>query len=249
MSTPINNFQDILDAIRQDPALRDALRRHILTEELMQLPLQMVARLDRMEESIGTLQEGQASLVENVGTLQKGQARLSEGQASIAWEVARIGGDVSRLTGDDYESYVAVYADRYCRRGPGIHARVITTQRDPLALKEILDQAEIRGTIQPRETNDANWADLVLAVDGQEAYILDEVSVTIQQDDVDTAARRTRILARATGRIVTPFVIGTGQEPGLQRGDVQALIIPEPGRPEHEPHEEGAEDGPEDSQA
>ncbi len=61
MSTPINSFQDILDAIRQDPALRDELRHHILTEELMQLPLQVSARLDRIEESIGTLQEGQAS--------------------------------------------------------------------------------------------------------------------------------------------------------------------------------------------
>ena len=38
MTTPINNFEDILYAMERDPALRDALRRHILTEELLQLP-------------------------------------------------------------------------------------------------------------------------------------------------------------------------------------------------------------------
>ena len=35
MTTPINSFQDILDAMERDPALRDALRRHILTDELL----------------------------------------------------------------------------------------------------------------------------------------------------------------------------------------------------------------------
>ena len=38
MTSPINDFQDILNAMEHDPALRDALRRHILTDELLQVP-------------------------------------------------------------------------------------------------------------------------------------------------------------------------------------------------------------------
>ena len=79
MTTPINDFQDILDAIERNPALRDALRRHILTDELLQMPV----RLERVEEDIGvikgdvaTLKEGQARLESDVGTLKEGQARL-----------------------------------------------------------------------------------------------------------------------------------------------------------------------------
>ena len=53
MTSPINNFQDILDAMERDPALRDALRRHILTEELLQVPV----RLERVEAYIKTLKE------------------------------------------------------------------------------------------------------------------------------------------------------------------------------------------------
>ena len=76
MTTPINTFEDILDAMERDPALRDALRRHILTDELLQMPLRFeqfiteqrafnedmrerssntLTRLDRMEGDSGTL--------------------------------------------------------------------------------------------------------------------------------------------------------------------------------------------------
>ena len=41
MTTPINTFEDILDAMERDPALRDALRRHILTDELLQMPVRL----------------------------------------------------------------------------------------------------------------------------------------------------------------------------------------------------------------
>ena len=68
MTTPINNFQDILDAMDRDPALRDALRRHILTDELMQVP----ARLGVIEEDITAIKE-------DVSSLKEGQARLEEG--------------------------------------------------------------------------------------------------------------------------------------------------------------------------
>ena len=69
MTTPINTFEDMLDAMERDPALRDTLRRHILTDELLQMPLRLeqfiteqkdfnsnnLARMDRMEGDSGTL--------------------------------------------------------------------------------------------------------------------------------------------------------------------------------------------------
>ena len=69
MTTPINTFEDILEAMERDPALRDTLRRHILTDELLQMPLRLeqfiteqkdfnsntLTRLDRMEGDSGTL--------------------------------------------------------------------------------------------------------------------------------------------------------------------------------------------------
>ena len=237
MTTPINNFQDILDAMERDPALKDAMRRQILTEELLQVPV----RLDRIEGDIGILKEGQARLEARVGTietdvgtikedvsaLKEGQARLEEGQARLEERVDRIGGDVSRLTGADYESHVAIYIPRFLRRNLGMKATVFATQRDKADLTRLLDEAESQGLIGPEDTDEVDQADLVLTADGPTDYLLAEVSITVQQDDVDRAAERAGLLAKATGRTVAPFAIGAREEPNLRRGHVQVLLIPE----------------------
>ena len=206
MTSPVNNFQDILDAMERGPALKDALRRHILTEELLQVPV----RLERMEGNISTPKE-------DVGTLKE--------------DVSRMGEDISWILGTDYESHVAAYVRRFLRRRLGINANVFSTQRDKSALTGLLDQAEAQGIIRARETDDLDKADLVLTTDGPTDYVLAEVSITIQQDDIDRAAERAGLLARVTARTVTPFAIGAREEPDLRREHVQVLLIPEPQAP------------------
>lgn len=138
-----------------------------------------------------------------------------------------MGGDVSRLTGADYESHVATYIRRALRRNLGINAIVFATQRDKAALIELLDEAESQGIIGPEDMDELDRADLILTADGPTDYLLAEVSITVQQDDVDRAAERAKLLAKATGRTVTPFAIGAREEPGLHRGHVQVVLIPE----------------------
>ena len=69
--TSIDTFQDILNALEEDPALQEQLRRHILTDDLRQLP----------------------AAVEELRT------NVSE----IRTDMAKMGGDVRRLTSKDYE--------------------------------------------------------------------------------------------------------------------------------------------------
>ena len=216
-NTPINDFQDILNAIERDPALRDALRRHILTEELLQVPV----RLARIEEDITGLKKGQDRLEEKFDTMSGDIDTLKD-------SVARIGEDVSRLTEADYESHVATYVHRFLRRSLGINATTFSTQRDKSALAALLDESEAHGIIDAQETDDLNLADLVLTSDRPTDYILAEVSITIQQDDIDRAAERARLLTKATARTVTPFAIGVREQPDLRREHVQVILIPEP---------------------
>ncbi len=70
--TMIPTFEDMLEAMERNPALRDALRRHILTEELLQLP----ARFDRLEADVTELKAGQTRLEADVTELKAGQTRL-----------------------------------------------------------------------------------------------------------------------------------------------------------------------------
>ncbi len=244
MTTPINNFQDILDAMERDPALRDTLRRHILTEELLQVPV----RLERVEADVKTLKEDVKVLKEDVAVLKEDVAELKEGQARLTvdvsvltadvsvlredvnrmgGELSKMGGNVSRLLGADYESHVATYAHRFLRRSLGITASVFSCQRNKAPLTRLLDEAEAQGLIDSRETDDLDKADLVLIADGPTDYLLAEVSLTVQQDDIDRAVERAGLLAKATTQGVTPFAIGAREQPGIRRGDVRVILIPE----------------------
>ena len=221
MTTPINDFQDILDAMERNPALRDALRRHILTDELLQMPV----RLERVEEDIGvikgdvaTLKEGQARLEGDVGILKEDVSTLKEG-------VARIGGNVSNLMGSDYESHVATYIHRSLRRELKINATVLSTQKNRQPLIELLDRAEGQGNITPEDNDKLNDVDIVLTVDDSDEYILGEISITVQQDDVRRATEWAAILAKATGSRVIPVAIGAAEDPNMNRGGVQVLLM------------------------
>ena len=206
MTTPINTFEEILEALERDPALKEALRRHILTDELLHMPV----RLERIETDVSTIKENLTTLTNTVN---------------------RIGGDVSMLKGSDYESHVARLANRFLRRQLGVAATIFSSQRNRAALATLLDDAETQGNInadETDETDELDKTDLILTADGPTDYILAEISITIQQHDVDRAAQRAALLAKATGQTVTPFAIGAQEEPDLNRRDVQIILIPEP---------------------
>ena len=203
MTTPINTLEDILNALERDPALREALRRHILTDELLQMPV----RLERIEADGTTLKDNLSTLTTTVN---------------------RIGGDVSMLKGSDYESHVARLANRFLRRQLDVAAAIFSSQRNQAALATLLDDAETRGKINADETDELDKTDLILTADGPTDYILAEISITIQQHDVDRAAHQAALLAKATGQSVTPFAFGAQEEPGINRHDVQIILIPEP---------------------
>ena len=72
MTTPINDFQDILDAIERNPALRESLRRYVLTDELLGLPAQVRVIADAVEALVGETRE-----------LRTGQEGISAGQDEL----------------------------------------------------------------------------------------------------------------------------------------------------------------------
>ena len=110
--TTINTFEDILEAMERNPALRDAMRRHLLTEELLQLP----ARVSRLEELVAELASKLAELTEtfarfveqtnlalaqlnaDVTELKISVARLTEGQDRLTEGHNRLTAGQDRLT-------------------------------------------------------------------------------------------------------------------------------------------------------
>ena len=235
MATPINDFQDILDAMERNPALREALRRLILDDELRQMPV----RLERIEADIVDLKEGQTRLEKGqtrlegqVAELQEGQTRLEaqfaeleKGQARLQEQVTRIGGDVSNLKGDDYESFVAEYARRYLWRELRTLTMVFSTQKDRENLTRLVTEAEVLGQILGHEADSLARADLILTIDETQEFILAEISLTVEQKDIDRAQEGASILTKATGRKVTPIAIGAAEDPNLDKRGLQVLLV------------------------
>lgn len=235
MTTPINTFQDILDAMERDPALRDALRRHILTDELLELPAQFKTLVETVEalaetvrvlsetvevltKDVETIKADLSSLTDKVNSLANKVDGLTESHEAMRRDLDRMGGYLSNLMGTDYESTVARYADRLVRRhlsfiSPAVTARARGANATlPLPVG---DQAAEAGRISWDEADDLAFSDVIVAAlteEGEDVFVVAEISMTVQQKDRENAARRADILQRATGTPTIPVTIGISQE-------------------------------------
>ena len=236
--TNINTFEEILQAMERNPALRDAMRRHILTEELLQLPAQ-VSRMETgvtelkadvadlktdvadLKADVAGLKTDVADLKTDVADLKEGQARLEEGQARLETDVAglkegqaRMSGQLGNIIGSDYERQAARLTGRRMRQRFGlsrIEMLQAITLPDKPDLTDLLDRANETGAISQEEADDMELADLALRglePGGREVHVVAEVSLTVQDENVQRAARRAAIMAKATGGTVHPAVIG-----------------------------------------
>ena len=214
MTTPINTFQDILDAMERDPALRDALRRHILDDEFLAFPAQVKALTEAVEALVNETRELRAWLEQ----LQAGQEELRADVSEIRIEMGRMEGNVSHLMGTDYEGEVARVANRLVRRNLGFaDPEVVMKRRMPNATPPLpeVDQAANRGDITWDEADDLVMADVIVSgagQDGKQVYVLAEISITVQEKDKARAFRRAELLARVTGVTTIPVVMGKSDE-------------------------------------
>jgi hypothetical protein len=244
MSFTVEDFHDLIELLAQRPEWRAELRRHVLSEELLELPSlvrQLVeaqaraearlegvegrlagveSRLDRVEVRLGgvesaiqALAEAQARTEAAVASLaaaqERTEARLDRVDArldGIDTRLGRIDVRLGTLDGDSLEN-------RYARRAPtyfqSIVRRLRVIEDGPLA--DLLDEAVDAGQLTELERDTISRADLVLSgrrrTDGQEVYLLTELSVGVGVHDVERAVERARLLAKL-GRPVLPFVAG-----------------------------------------
>ena len=220
----INSFDDILKAMEQDPALREAMRRHILTEELLQLP----AQVTRLETSVAQLQDGQSRLetrMDGLETrmdgLEAGQSRLEAGQEELKGRMDTMAGRLGDIIGSDYEARSLRVAPRRLQRlGIRNATLILAARQTPLRdILPVLEQAITDGRISEAEAEDLDNLDLAFAgqdPSGETINAAIETSITISPEDIRRAVRRAEILERATTVPSLPAVIGENISPEEQ---------------------------------
>ncbi len=215
MATRIESFQDILDLLEQNPEYREAMRRYILDEEFRRLPADVRELRESIVSLAQTVREYVAATDARLGRLEDGQAELKADVTELKAGQTRMQGQLNNLTGTDYERKVVKLATRAVRRYFDIrNAQLIhsITNLDNFHLANLLEQATDTSTISDDQADDLVRSDLILLGQtpaGEPAYAVAEVSVTIDENDVDRAVQRARILQTASGVGTQAAVIGT----------------------------------------
>ena len=178
MTTPINTFEDILDAMERDPALRDALRRHILTDELLQMPV-------RLEQFITEQREFNED--------------MRERSSNTLTKLDRMEGDSGTLKG--YWARNTAVSD-----AAGIAQDMGLEFVRTLTASDLMEMS--RNQLDRETGRSFRRADLVIETtkEGAQEYVALEVSYTADQRDSGRALRNAGLLTQFTGRKATAGV-------------------------------------------
>ena len=194
----INTTDDLLRALAENPRWKEAVRREILTEELLALPARFdsfVATTQAFMDKTETFMVEQRQINANTAEF---IAEQKEFNARTDRRFERLQNDISNMRAD------------YARRNAIDEAEDIALDMG-FSLIRALAPSELRAMYQTGDTAGINVnalrsfrrADLVLEVaDGNDAshYIAVEVSYTADERDTGRALRNAGYLARFTGR-------------------------------------------------
>jgi hypothetical protein len=190
----VQDLQDLVRLLEQHPEWKGLLRASLLGDDLLRLPAAM-----------RELAEAQERTERRVEELAEAQRRTEQTLARLTSEVEGLKVDVGDLKGDSlerrYRERAASYFQRLLRR-----IRVLDHQQTGV----LLDDAVEAGRITPEERADALEADVLISGlrDGEQVYLVAEVSAVVDSRDVERAARRSGVVARGLGAKVLPAVAG-----------------------------------------
>ena len=205
--TTINNQDDFLEALRNNPQWRDAVRAQILGEDLLQLPVKFDAFVEEqkaqnkkfdafVEEQKAQNEKFDAFVEEQKAQNEKFDAFVEEHRTThinMDARLDRMEGDFGTLKGD------------FARTRAIQDARGITSDMGLEFVRTLsaTDLSDMAGNALPRDTHRSfRNADMMIeAKDGTDThYIAMEISFTADRRDCDRAIRNAGLITRFTGR-------------------------------------------------
>ena len=201
----------------------------------------MEARQDRMEARQDRMEANQEEMKANQEEMKASQKEMKDAFARMERRQDRMEGHLNNLRGTEYERRAARRARRAAARWLNLfHATVVQaiTVPDNNIIPNLMDDAVAANRVTLEQADDLELADLILAgsltdASDEPAYAVVEVSLAIDENDINRARERAGALARASAApvAVRPAVIGTAipDEARLyaDRNSVAVIIIPE----------------------
>jgi cell division protein FtsB len=258
MAFTIEDFQDLLEILRTKPEWKEALRRELLGEELLALPglvrdlikaiAEMNQRLYRLEQKVEALEADVGVLKADVSVLKADVDVLKTDVSVLKADVGVLKADVDVLKTDvgvlktdvgllktDVAALKGDSLERKYRERPFVYFRRILRKPKTLTdqeLDDLLSKAQADGVLTEAEVDEISLLDAVVrgqrAADGQIAYLTVEISVKIDEHDVDRAVKRSRLLEKIPGVRAIPVVAGeqiTPEGSAVLAGNVVWAVI------------------------
>ena len=241
--TTIDTIEDLLRLVRENEEVRAALRREVLTEELLALPAQFIAMRETqasMQQTQNSILETQASMLESLVALQESFVAMQETQNSMLEELREMRRDISALHGmyrqqhEDFGRFRGSYAADAARRNRGEIALIFARLRGMRNLRvraldsdersDMLDEhydAVTALNLRDRAWQTFDVPDLIAEVTARRSstpgfFIVVEASYTGDMEDLLRATDHAKILRSATGLDAYPIVAGVRIGPSIR---------------------------------
>lgn len=237
------DIEYLLRVMREDEEIRAALRREILTEELLMLPVQFIAMwnaLKSMREMLGSVQDvqnsmlgRQKSILETLTSVQETQKSMLNAEREMRREIGELH-DMYGHQRQDFGRFLGKYAADAARNSRGEIARPLAHLRGMRHLRirslssenlnDILD--EHYDAVDALDLRESAWetfdtADLIAEITARRSstpgfYIAVEASYTVDTENLLRATDHAKILRCATGQDAYAVVAGVRIGPSIQ---------------------------------
>ncbi len=199
--TTVNTIDDLIRILREDPEAREAVRREILSEELLALP-QRVAEIAAIVQRTAQIQDLHSQILNQHSS---SLAELKEDVSVLKTDSSWLKGLAAFTPSERRYELIALEMNLEPVRllSPGDIARMTLTEE-----AQEFDQSDL---------NSFRDCDLIIAAqspsDG-DCYITVQVSFTVDHSDISRAIKHADMVTRFTGRPAFPAVSG------VERADV-----------------------------
>lgn len=241
--TTINTPDDFLRLLREDHNFYEEVRRLILTDELIQLPVQF-AELVRVVRELSAKFDAFAEetnrrlavLEEHAIQTNHRLAVLESDVATLKTDVGTLKTDVGALQGNDLERRARRNILNIASAHLGlVRGRILLAQgRDPnRGFEDAITSAEEQGLITAEQADHVMLSDIIIRARRandrrQYVHAVLEVSRSIRQHDLERARDRAATVTAATGKPAIAAVVGqiiqSPQESQARTMDVQVII-------------------------
>ena len=224
----INTIQDLIHLLRENEEWRNAVRRELLTEELLELPQRFAEytaandkRWERNDERWDDLDEWRGGIDEWRGSIDEWRGGVDQKLDSLQKDVGSLQTSVDSLRGITletkmYKKLAPLVAREFDVRrvrlilGSGNHLQVMMGYRNGF-MEKIEDAAE-KGVISDDDETRIQVTDLIMRSqrksDGTPLWFAIEASGVINDDDITRAKRSAGIITQLYEQDAAPLVYG-----------------------------------------